>query len=86
MKAKSIDPNIEDQFWDKRELKKEFNKLSAKWKPYLYDIAFQKTVTSVLLPNYNITSLLMLVNKTAEATVDGLNQMLPYNFFVMRIL
>ena len=48
--------------------------LLKKWVPYLYDIAFQKYVLRKALPEYTINSYLMLADKNARATVNGLNQ------------
>jgi len=57
---------------------KEFFTLSGKiqsdWIPYLYDVAFQYWVMSHAHPDWNITPNLMLVNKDAITTVDGLYQ------------
>lgn len=46
----------------------------AKWKPYLYDVAFQKYVAKKAFPDFEITPYLLLVDKTKEASIDGLNQ------------
>ncbi len=54
--------------------------ISSKWKPYLYDVAFQKYVLKNFHPEFNISSHLMLVDKTKVATVEGLNQ----RFFIAR--
>jgi len=48
--------------------------LNKDWKKYLYDVAFQKHVISKAKPAWHINTFLMLVNKNAKATVDGLNQ------------
>jgi hypothetical protein len=47
----------------------------AKWSPYLYDIAFQTYVMQKALPNFEIKPYLLLVNKDAVASRDGLNQL-----------
>lgn len=49
-------------------------RLSSTWKPYLMDVAFQKYVTIKAYPGYSVSAFLMLVNKEAKASVDGLNQ------------
>lgn len=54
--------------------------LSASWKPYLYDVAFQKYVVGKALPHCTVKASLLLANKEARASVDGLNQM----FFISR--
>jgi hypothetical protein len=69
VKAKSFDSNHEDQFF-----KKNGKDLLASWKPYLYDVAFQKHVLQKAYPNSIITSSLMLADKNAVCQVDGLNQ------------
>jgi hypothetical protein len=47
----------------------------TKWKPYLYDVAFQKYVLSKIYPSYKINAYLTLINKDAIATVDNMNQL-----------
>lgn len=42
---------------------------------YIEDVAFQKHVLSNAHPELNVTAYLMLANKKATATVDGLNQL-----------
>jgi hypothetical protein len=44
------------------------------WKPYLFDIAFQKHVIQSCHPDWNISSFLMMANKQEKASIDGLNQ------------
>ncbi len=72
VKAKSFESS--DEFTGKR------GGINSKWKPYLYDVAFQKYVLTYSHPELNISSHLMLVDKTEEATVEGLNQ----RFFIAR--
>lgn len=48
--------------------------LNSSWKPYLYDIAFQKHVIKSAFPGYTVKAFLMLADKDKKATVDGLNQ------------
>ena len=67
VKAKSIDLT-KDTFVGKR------GGVLSEWKPYLYDIAFQKYVVSKAFPNYNISAYLMLVDKNSLCPVDRLNQ------------
>lgn len=62
---------------------KDRTSIDRNWKPYLYDVAFQKFVMLHYLlengfPEPAIESYLMLADKAAVATVDGLNQ---YFFF-----
>lgn len=68
VKAKSIDPHNDYNFIGKR------GGLVSSWKSYLYDVAFQKYVMQQANPNWNITANLLLANKNAIASVDGLNQ------------
>jgi hypothetical protein len=48
--------------------------IKSDWKPYLYDAAFQKYVLSLAFPRKKIRSYLLLADKNARASVDGLNQ------------
>ena len=48
--------------------------LDSGWQPYVYDVAFQKYVLMNAFPQFEIRSYLMLADKNAEASVDGLNQ------------
>jgi hypothetical protein len=68
VKSKSYDPNDDYLFMGKR------GGLVSTWKPYLYDIAFQKYVIQQCYPDWKIKSSIMMANKSAHATVDGLNQ------------
>ena len=74
VKAKSFDPTEEDPFYNKTSLKKGTPKLNSAWEPYLIDVAFQAHVIKKAYPNFNVTSALMLADKTARASVNGLNQ------------
>ena len=68
VKAKSFDPKEEDPFTNKNET------IKASWKPYLYDVAFQKYVIKKALPGYRVSAYLMMADKTASCPTDGLNQ------------
>lgn len=48
--------------------------LNTTWKEYLEDVAFQKYVLQKAFTEYNISSYLMLADKTAACSVTGLNQ------------
>ncbi len=48
--------------------------IDAKWKPYVYDVAFQKHVLKLARPDWQVKAYLMLADKSANADVDGLNQ------------
>lgn len=74
VKAKSFDPDEEEPFFDKRFLKKGFHKLTSKWQPYLYDIAFQTYVCEKAYPRLKVFPHLTLVDKSTTASVEGLNQ------------
>lgn len=66
VKAKSAEPD--EDFVSK-------NGLEPKWKPYVYDVAFQHHVLSNAYPAHSVQSHLTLVDKTTQASVDGLNQL-----------
>jgi hypothetical protein len=70
VKAKSFHPS-EDSMMDK-------NGIIKKWEEYLFDVAFQNWVMQNSLEennlNFKIENFLMLANKEAIATTDGLNQ------------
>ncbi|MFD1315222.1 DUF2779 domain-containing protein [Namhaeicola litoreus] len=51
------------------------NGIKSDWIPYLYDVAFQQYVIQKSFPNWTVKPYLMMANKDAVATVDGLNQM-----------
>lgn len=73
VKAKSFDPRIES-FFDERLSKRKVMKLVEKWRPYLYDIAFQSHVARAAHSKLTFTPHLMLVDKSSTTSVDGLNQ------------
>lgn len=50
-------------------------KMVSGWKPYLFDIAFQKYVMQLCFPSWNIQSYLMMADKSKKASIDGLNQL-----------
>jgi hypothetical protein len=68
VKAKSFNPGESHPFTNRD------GTISAKWKPYLYDVAFQKYVLSRSLPHYKISAHLMMADKSAVCPTDGLNQ------------
>jgi hypothetical protein len=67
VKAKSFAPG-EDSFLNTRD------HIVPKWRPYLYDIAFQKYVVQNAYPSFQVSVSLFLVDKTQTSSVDGLNQ------------
>lgn len=66
VKAKSFDN--ETRFKNAKE------DITPEWKPYLFDVAFQKFVLENAFPEFKIDSYLMLADKRKVATVSGLNQ------------
>lgn len=70
VKAKSFDANDKDDSLYSERAKD----IRAKWKPYLYDVAFQKHVLQQAFPEFKIEAYLLLVDKTKQASVEGLNQ------------
>ncbi|MFZ4462501.1 MAG: DUF2779 domain-containing protein [Bacteroidales bacterium] len=68
VKAKSFDGKDSMDFLNKK------GNLDSKWTPYIYDVAFQKHVITMAHPNFDVRSYLMLADKNARTTVDGLNQ------------
>jgi hypothetical protein len=69
VKSKSFRPNDEYLLVGKR------GAMVSSWKPYLFDIAFQKHVMQLCFPTWNIKSYLMMADKTKKASIDGLNQL-----------
>ena len=45
--------------------------LTAAWRPYLYDVAFQKYVIGKAFPEHSVKAHLMLADKEKKASVDG---------------
>jgi hypothetical protein len=68
VKAKSYSSRDDGDFLSNR------GEIKANWKPYLFDIAFQKYVLTHAFPNTNVDCYLMLADKTAVCATDGLNQ------------
>jgi hypothetical protein len=48
--------------------------LDNDWKPYVYDVAFQKHVIHLARPEWKVSAFLMMADKQRKATVEGLNQ------------
>lgn len=69
VKSKSFDPADEYIFIGKQ------GGVVSKWKPYLFDIAFQKHVMQACFPNWKIKSSIMMADKSKTASIDGLNQL-----------
>lgn len=75
VKAKSIDPNEENPFWNKTALKKHNYSISKGWEKYIYDVAFQTYVMRKAFPDFKVVPYLMLADKSSQATIDGFNQL-----------
>lgn len=69
VKAKSFNPNEENNFVGKR------GSLVSSWKPYLFDLAFQKYVAQKTFPDFKFEAYLLMADKTKKAAIDGLNQL-----------
>ncbi|AUC81776.1 DUF2779 domain-containing protein [Lacinutrix sp. Bg11-31] len=69
VKSKSFDPNNEYLLVGKK------GAMRPSWKPYLFDVAFQKYVIQSCFPEWKINSYLMMADKTKKASIDGLNQL-----------
>lgn len=69
VKAKSFNPNEENNFIGAR------GGLVSSWKPYLFDLAFQKYVAQKAFPQFKYDAYLVLADKTKTASIDGLNQL-----------
>ncbi len=48
--------------------------IKSAWKPYLYDVAFQKHVIVGAFPQFKVRASLMLADKAAQCPSDGLHQ------------
>jgi hypothetical protein len=48
--------------------------ISAEWKEYLYDVAFQKFVVQSAFPQCKVSAFLMLADKSSACPTNGLNQ------------
>lgn len=69
VKAKSFTPDDEFIFIGKR------GGMVSNWKPYLFDIAFQKYVIQLCFPEWKIQSYIMMADKSKKASINGLNQL-----------
>jgi hypothetical protein len=69
VKAKSFNPNEENTFIGAR------GGLVSSWKPYLFDLAFQKYVAQKAIPQFQYEAYLLMADKTKSASIDGLNQL-----------
>lgn len=69
VKAKSFNPNEENIFIGSR------GGLVSSWKPYLFDLSFQKHIASLTYPDFHFEAYFMMADKSKSAKVDGLNQL-----------
>ena len=69
VKAKSFNPNEENTFIGTR------GGLVSTWKPYLFDLAFQKYVAQKALPQFQYEAYLLMADKSKTASSNGLNQL-----------
>ncbi|WP_321540330.1 DUF2779 domain-containing protein [Flavobacterium piscinae] len=69
VKAKSFTPDDDYLLIGKR------GGIVSSWKPYLFDIAFQKYVIQLCFPKWIIQSYLMMADKSKKASINGLNQL-----------
>ena len=67
VKSKSFDGTSEEDFLGR-------HGISYSWRPYLYDVAFQKHVLTRAFPDWEISAYLMLTDTNARCPTDGLNQ------------
>ena len=51
------------------------DKIKPNWKPYLFDVAFQKHVIEKANPEFKVTPYLMLADKSKSTSIEGLNQL-----------
>jgi len=68
--VKSVSWEEGDSFWTQRGKRRP----TAKWEPYLLDVAFQKHVISRARPDLDVQAYLVVLDKGKCATVDGLNR------------
>lgn len=69
VKSKSFDPTDDFLFVGKK------GGMVAAWKPYLFDIAFQKFVLQACFQDWKIRSFMLMADKSKQASIDGLNQL-----------
>ena len=69
VKAKSFNPNEDNIFVGSR------GGLVGSWKPYLFDLAFQKYIAKMTYPNFHFEAYFMMADKSKKTTIDGLNQL-----------
>ncbi|MEN8809944.1 MAG: DUF2779 domain-containing protein, partial [Flavobacteriales bacterium] len=70
VKAKSFDSTESNTFIGKN------GKIYSGWKPYLFDIAFQKHIIQLCMPDLKVESYFILADKSKKSTINGLNQLI----------
>jgi len=75
VKAKSFDSTQANTFIGTR------GDIRSGWRPYLFDIAFQRYVAKKCIPELHFEAFFLMADKSKVATIDDLNQMfrLPVN-------
>ena len=68
VKAKSFEGDPQDEFFNRNET------ISSGYRSYIYDVAFQRHVLQQAFPDAFIRSWLMMADKSAKCSTDGLNQ------------
>ena len=69
VKAKSFNSSVTNQLVSSK------GKINSSWRPYLYDLAFQKHVINSAYPEWEVSAYLMMADKSKKATINGLNQL-----------
>ncbi len=69
VKAKSFNPSEENNFIGTR------GGIVSSWKPYLFDLAFQKYVAQKTYPDFHFEAFLLMADKTKKASINGLSQL-----------
>lgn len=69
VKAKSFNSENVNTFTSNK------GQIKSSWKPYLFDLAFQKFVVEKCFPEHEVEAFFMLVDKSKKASINGLNQL-----------
>lgn len=69
VKAKSFDSSDESFFTGSK------GDLVSAWKPYLFDLAFQKHIAQTTYPEFTFEAFFMMADKSKTAKINGLNQL-----------
>ena len=68
VKAKSFDSTLDNEFLNRN------GTVVSGWKPYFYDVAFQKYVIENAHPELVVEPYLMMADRSSNCPTDGLNQ------------